>query len=92
MGVQMNNFTIEFAPKAQKQIKKLPETIFRKFKRQVQYLIDNPAHPSLRVKRKGGSNDFEARIDYHYRFTFIKKENTICILTIGPHDEGLGKK
>jgi len=40
----------------------------------------------------GGSDVFEARIDIHYRFTFQVMEDQIFILTIGPHDKGLGKK
>ncbi|MGI8419723.1 MAG: hypothetical protein ACR2LN_03700 [Candidatus Levyibacteriota bacterium] len=38
------------------------------------------------------NGDFEARIDYHYRFTFSISAEEIIILSIGPHDEGLGKK
>ena len=40
----------------------------------------------------GGQDSFEARIDLHYRFTFKIEEDKIYILTIGSHDEGLGKK
>ena len=40
----------------------------------------------------GGANIFEARIDIHYRFTFQIAGEEIYILTIGPHDLGLGKK
>ena len=40
----------------------------------------------------GGANIFEARIDIHYRFTFQITGEEIYILTIGPHDLGLGKK
>jgi len=39
-----------------------------------------------------GINRFEARIDLHYRFTFEIKDNDVILRTIGPHDEGLGKK
>lgn len=40
----------------------------------------------------GGENCFEGRIDLHYRFTFVIDGENIYILTVGPHDEGLGKK
>jgi len=35
---------------------------------------------------------FEARVDLQYRFTFLIENEIILLLTIGPHDEGLGKK
>ncbi len=40
----------------------------------------------------GGEDKFEGRIDRKNRFTFLIEEGDIYILTIGPHDEGLGKK
>lgn len=39
-----------------------------------------------------GENVWEARVDRSYRFTFEKTGNTITLRTVGPHDEGLGKK
>lgn len=39
-----------------------------------------------------GTDIFEARIDIHNRFTFEISDEFITFLTIGPHDEGLGKK
>jgi hypothetical protein len=39
-----------------------------------------------------GTDKFEARLDRHFRFTYLIKTNEIWLLTIGPHDEGLGKK
>lgn len=40
----------------------------------------------------GVQNKFEGRVDRKYRFTFQVEGEEIYILTIGPHDEGLGKK
>lgn len=39
-----------------------------------------------------GANVWEARINRSYRFTFEKVDNDIILKTVGPHDEGLGKK
>jgi hypothetical protein len=39
-----------------------------------------------------GLDRYEARVDWHYRMTFAILQDHIYILTIGPHDEGLGKK
>lgn len=39
-----------------------------------------------------GSSFYEARVDYHYRFRFVIQAEEIVIVTVGMHDEGLGKK
>ena len=79
------------SPKADKGYKKLSSKIQKKADKQFDCLLINYRHPSLRT-RKMERNVFEGRIDYLYRFTFIIENETIYILTIGPHDEGLGKK
>jgi len=38
-----------------------------------------------------GESHFEGRVDKKYRFTFIVDKEDIYILTVGMHDEGLGK-
>lgn len=75
-----------------KQFKKLPLKLQNKFLKQLKYLLQNPYHPSLHTKKQSGTDKFEARVDYHYRFTYRLENEEIWILTIGPHDEGLGKK
>lgn len=83
---------IEISDTARKQIKKLPQNIRKKFQKQILVLKANPGHPSLKTKKKSGSVYFEARIDYHYRFTFDWEKESAKIITVGPHDTGLGKK
>jgi len=83
---------LTFSAKADKGYQKLPPKIQKKADKQLSYLINNYRYPSLRTKKMQGEDYFEARIDYHYRFTFHVKKNTILILSIGMHDEGLGKK
>lgn len=78
--------------RAEKTFKKLPPSIRKKFVKQLSFLERDTLHPSLRTKKMGGTKHFEARIDRHYRFTFIIENETVHILTLGPHDEGLGKK
>jgi len=92
MTDQTNNFAIKFAVKAEKQARKLPLHIVKKLHKQLLILMKNMYHPSLRVKRMEGQDAWEARIDFKYRFTFSKTPDQILILTLGPHDEGLGKK
>ncbi len=88
----MENITIKLSKIAEKQLRKLPTKTINKFHKQVLLLIEDPHDPSLRVKKIRGTDKFEARIDYQYRFSFIKYEKILYIFTIGPHDEGLGKK
>ncbi len=88
----MSRKKIAFTKNSLKLYKRLPKNIKRKAKRIFKFLFENPQHPSLKVKKMKGMDRFEARIDRRYRFTFIEKDNTIFILTIGPHDKGLGKK
>lgn len=83
---------ITFSPQAEKQIAKLPKDIIKKFKKQTGFLLQNPRHPSLRSRKMSGTDWFEARIDQHNRFTFFVSENEIEVLSVGPHDVGLGKK
>ena len=71
---------------------KLAESIRKKTDRQITMLLQDMFYPSLNTKKMGGENIWEARVDKHYRLTFSKKEDTITLLTVGPHDEGLGKK
>ena len=92
MENQTQNTIIKFDKRAEKQLRKLPLNITKKFHKQLSLLFNDPRHPSLHIKKKQGGNRWEARINYHYRFTFVIEEKTIIVLSIGPHDEGLGKK
>lgn len=83
---------INFSDNAKKQISKLPKDIVKKFHKQGRFLLKNPRYPSLRSRKMAGEDKFEARIDRHYRFTYFIRLKEIFILSIGPHDEGLGKK
>lgn len=80
------------SPRARKQLSRFPKNIQAKAKRQFQSLLSNYRHPSLRTRKMSGTNVFEASIDIHYRFTFQVEKENIYVLTVGSHDEGLGKK
>lgn len=78
---------------AEKDFQALPLRIRKKALRQMRFLTASMRYPSLRVKKMAGSQSvWEARIDYHYRMTFQKDNDTLIIRKFGPHDEGLGKK
>ncbi len=71
----------------------LPHPIKKEVIKQLRFLAIDLRHPSLRARKLSSENDrWEARVDYHYRFTFQIANNTITIRKIGPHDTGLGKK
>lgn len=85
-------YIIRFTPRAKKQQSKLQKPTQQKLLKQLIFLMQDCHHPSLYTKRKQGENRWEARIDYHYRFTFEVQEQTIINLSVGMHDVGLGKK
>ena len=82
---------LRFTPQAEKSYKKLSSILQKKADKQFFYLLANYRHPSLRA-RKMTTGLFEGRIDYQYRFTFEVKGEIVYILSLGPHDTGLGKK
>ena len=83
---------LNFSQRALQSYKRLPLTIQKKADKQFNLLLTNYRHPSLRTSKMSGVGYFEARIDIHYRFTFLVEGDEIYIMTVGPHDKGLGKK
>lgn len=82
----------EFTKKFKKQFKDLPKSLQKRFNQKLPLLLSNPQHPSFRARKMSGIDRFEARLTKHYRFTYAVVGNECWLLTIGPHDEGLGKK
>lgn len=83
--------TVKLTKAAEKSYSKLPLNIQKKMDKQVTLLISDYRHPSLRTRKMGGQGVFEGRVDIHYRFSFQILGEEIYILTVGPHDVGLGK-
>lgn len=76
-----------------KRYKKLPKAIQRKVDKQLQFLVKDFSYPSLHTKKlELGIDWWEFRVDYHYRMIGKKTKNTLILHSVGPHDEGLGKK
>jgi hypothetical protein len=51
------------------------------------FLSENIHHSSLRAKKiKGREGIWEARVDYHHRFTFEIIKDTIFLRVVGNHD------
>ena len=83
---------IHFTERAQRQYNKLAPELKKKADKQLLLLRQNLKHPSLNVKKMGGSERYEARVGFHFRLSFLLEGNSIYILSIGTHDVGLGKK
>ena len=81
-----------FTKKFKKQFKKLPFSLQKRFDIKLSLLLTNPRHPSLRARKMSGTEIFEGRLTNHHRFTYQLINGSALLLTIGPHDEGLGKK
>ncbi len=65
----------------------LPERIQRRAEKQLALFLQNPSHPSLRIKKMQGShNIWEGRITKSYRFTFQIRQDACLLRRIGTHD------
>jgi len=71
-----------------KSYEKLPSEIQEKADKQLEFLLQNPVHPSLRVKKiKGtGGRIFEARVSRNYRFTFEMQSDVYILRKIETHE------
>lgn len=72
-------------------VEKLPKEIKRLLVKKLKLMIENPSHPSLRVKKLKGRKDgiFEASINMDIRMTWEYIDNGILLRNIGEHDETL---
>jgi mRNA interferase RelE/StbE len=73
--------------------KKLPADIQAQVDKQISLLLENPKHPSLRIKKMQGTRGeiFEGRISKNYRFTFQIEKDTYILRKVGPHNQALKK-
>lgn len=66
---------------------RLPYAIQKRFEAKLGLFLLNPVHPSLRVKKMGGTeNIWEASITKGYRFTFMLHSQACVLRRIGTHD------
>ncbi len=78
--------------KFKKAYDKLPQHLQKKTKKSLEQLKKDFFYPGLNTKKMDSADLWEGRIDRSYRFTFEKHKDEIILHTVGPHDEGLGKK
>ena len=63
-----------------------PLAIQKAFDKQVQLLVENLRHPSLRAKKYSEAEDiWQARVNQDWRFYFTIQGDTVIIRDIIPH-------
>jgi len=78
--------------KAKRDFQKLPVEIQKIVEKQFRLLLNNPSHPSIRIKKiEGTKNIWEGRITKSIRFTFQIIRDTYILRRIGKHNEVLRK-
>lgn len=78
---------ISWPEKFSKKYHALPKDIQERFDEKIQLFVNNPHHPSLRVKKMSGTgNTWEASINKNYRWTFEWDKEMIRLRYIGTHD------
>lgn len=66
--------------------RRLPAETKEQVNKQLEYLIRNPRHPSLRIKKLRGTDKFEIRISKAYRLTFRFADDVLELRRVGTHD------
>jgi mRNA-degrading endonuclease RelE of RelBE toxin-antitoxin system len=75
-----------YSPQFLKSWDRTPARVQRLFEKQVQFLLENLRHPSLRAKKYDEAQDiWQARIDRAWRFYFQIRGDTYYLLNITPH-------
>jgi len=69
-----------------KDYKNLPAQIQIRADKQLLSLVENPKHPSLRIKKLRGTDIFEIRVTQGYRLTFKIEKEFLILRRIGTHD------
>jgi len=78
---------VAFTKPFKKDYQGLPENIQKQINEQIMRLLDNPKHPSLRIKKmEGRQSIWEARITGGYRMTFQIIGDTYLLRRAGTHD------
>ncbi|MBI5696233.1 MAG: hypothetical protein HZC51_10960 [Nitrospirae bacterium] len=77
---------LEVSEGFRKDYNRLPGDVQKKLDKQLRFLLENPAHPSLNVHPiKGTHGILEAYIDIGYRFTFEDLGDRYYLRAAGPH-------
>jgi mRNA-degrading endonuclease RelE of RelBE toxin-antitoxin system len=67
--------------------RKLPQQIQQSVEKQLGFLLSNPGHPSLNIKKMHDPREiWEGRVTQGYRFTFHIEGDTYILRKVGTHD------
>ena len=69
-----------------KDYRRLPAEVKARVDKQLAYLIGNPGHPSLKVKKLRGTDKYEIRVSRGYRLTFRYMDDVLELRRVGTHD------
>ena len=76
----------------QEKVKQFPVEVKRALRSKLELMVENPRHPSLRVKKiQGQTGIFEVSITMSVRMTWQYSEDGILLRNIGEHDQTLKK-
>ena len=73
-----------------KLLNEFPKDIRLKFWTQLERLVRNPRHPSLRNEKLSGTDQWAFSITMNYRATYLMTEAGIVITAVGKHSDVLG--
>jgi len=69
-----------------KDYRSLPPDIQARVDKQLFFLLENPKHPSLRLKKLKGTDRFEIRVSKAYRLTLRYAGEHLELRRVGTHD------
>ena len=77
---------IQYTPKFKESFQEFSEAVRKKFYKQIEYLLSDIRHPSLRVKKYDEKRGiWQARVDKRIRFYFLIEADTYYLLDIKKH-------
>jgi mRNA interferase RelE/StbE len=77
---------VRFTERADKDYAALSANVRKAFGKQLEFLLENPRHPSLRAKKLEGHDDlWQARVNRSWRFYFKAEGDEYAIIGIVPH-------
>ena len=74
-----------------KDLNALPKEVRVKFWDQLERLISNPSHPSLRNEKLKGTDHWAFSITMNYRATYFRDKSNIIVTAVGTHKDVLGR-
>ncbi len=78
----------QYSEKFRRNFKKFSVEIQNKFDKQAGFLLANPRHPSLQIKKYGGvDNVWQVRVNRSVRFYFYIEKDAYILLDICKHPD-----